>query len=144
MQEFIRDHFELELDKETQYAPAFQAMLDTPGGLLHHLYANLHLNKLNPYVSIVAGEALPILPFGFVWSDASHTDEEVAKNKGHWLKIMKTHTPGTTVVWAFHDISDDARSVKPAQIDEIFTAAGHTIVDRFQLHLLYSIELVVG
>lgn len=140
VQEFVRDHFELGISKE-QYVQAFSDILDTPGGQLHHLYANLHLNNLNKLVSIVAGEALPILDYGFVWSDAAHTSEEIAKNRAGWLEIASTHMKGNHVVWAFHDRERDEHL---REIDSIFTAAGHCIFDRLHFRqMIYVIEVKI-
>jgi len=139
VQEFVRDHFEVAISKE-MYVSSFRDMLDTPGGQLHHMYANLHLNNLNKLVSIVAGEALPILDYGFVWSDAAHTSEEIAKNRAGWLEIASVHMKGNHVVWAFHDRVHDEHL---REIDSIFTGAGHCILDRLHLGMIYVIEVKI-
>jgi len=114
--------------------------MDTPGGQLHHMYANLHMN-LNKLVSIVAGEALPILDYSFVWSDAAHTSEEIAKNRAGWLEIASTHMKGNHVLWAFHDRVHDEHL---REIDSIFTAAGHCIFDRLHFQqIIYVIEVKI-
>merc|ERR1740129_1778836 len=136
--EFIRDYKELTIPKHA-YAAFFKDKLDRPGGQLHDLFANLHLNRLNEYVIIIAGEAVPKLNFGFVWSDAAHTPEEIAKNREGWLDVCRRQ-PGKIVVWAFHDRVSQAHF---DGIDTLFTDKGHTVNDRFDSPgaAIYAVEV---
>jgi len=123
--EFTDKGYELSLKKKT-FSNAFRNYLDVPGGQLHVLYANLNENKLMPYVTITAGRTIPILPYSFVWSDASHTTEEISINKPGWLKICREST--RDVVFAFHDRLN-VEDMK--EIDDIFLSEGFEIVDKF-------------
>jgi len=125
LDEFMYGYKELTIPKAL-YHRYFKNVLDLPGGQLHVLYANLHVNKLLPYVSITAGETYPILPYAFIWSDAAHTPEEIQKNQPNWLKVCGLEY--RNVLFAFHDqpSREHARA-----IDKIFTEEAHVILDRF-------------
>jgi hypothetical protein len=124
--------------KKSEYKIFFKDMLDTPGGQLHWLDANLQLNNLLRYVTITAGEPVPVLSYGFIWSDAAHTSEEIQVNMGRWLDIMTARSLGSSTIWAFHDRVTGADL---HEIDDIFVGADYRIGERIHLASTYVIEV---
>lgn len=127
VEEYIHDHIELTMSKRS-FEGSFAKVLDSPGGMLHALYANLALNGFNKYVTITAGESYPILPYAMVWSDAAHTREEIQKNAPRWLEVCKAQ-PDKVVAFIFHDISMSGRQATIGRIRQVFIGAGHQILD---------------
>lgn len=123
--EWIHDYKEIAHIPKEAFRTWFRDYLDHPGGQLHAVYAHLNRNKLLPYVVITAGERIPSMPYRFIWSDAAHTREEVAKNAPTWLKPCEAQ-PGSVIVFAFHDVSENPRLI--AQVNRVFESKGHSIV----------------
>ena len=135
---------ELELSRQA-YDQFFKHVLESSGGMLHHLLANLASRDLAKYVVVTAGETIVPLPYGFVFSDAAHGPAEIRKNAQGWLDVC-TQQPGRVVVFAFHDILvESGFRTDVATIDMInfiFEGAGHTVLA--MAHdggLLYAVEL---
>ena len=136
----IEEYFHFTTDVniiKTSYSHFYNDILDRPGGQLHALYANLHMNSLNERVVIIAGEALPLLDYGLVWSDAAHSTERVLLNAPYWLRVCDVQ-PGSIVVWGFHYRTSESGK---REIADIFTAAGHRVLNTFSAGLIYAMEL---
>jgi hypothetical protein len=90
---------------ESNYDTTVKPFVDVPGGQMATLVSNLVAAGVDKDVIVAYSPGIPRgIPFGVIWSDATHTPEEISANVPPMLDVLNLLPPGDCLTLAFHDI----------------------------------------